>query len=117
MTPPIPPTAQPKAKRQKRAGRKKGTPNRATAAKAAAIAKTGITPLDYMLSVMRDGSQPSDMRLNAAKFAAPYVHPKLASIEHTGAGGAPLIPEANLDQAAFARRVAFLLAKGMSAAT
>jgi hypothetical protein len=35
-------------------GRTKGTPNRASAAKAAEIAASGLTPLDYMVGVMRE---------------------------------------------------------------
>lgn len=76
---------------KKTGGRKKGTPNRATAAKAAAIAESGLTPLDYMLEIMR-GQYPEDadaaqiiaweaMRLDAAKAAAPYVHPKLQPVD------------------------------------
>lgn len=68
----------------KTGGRKKGVPNKASAAKAAEIAATGKTPLEFMLDVMRDKSQPEDMRLDAAKAAAPYVHPKLSSIETSG---------------------------------
>lgn len=57
----------------------------------------GLTPLEYMLQVMR--TEPSDaldekgllqamtLRFEAAKAAAPYMHPKLASIEHTGKDG------------------------------
>jgi len=66
------------------AGRKKGTPNRATAAKVAEIAASGLTPLDFMLGVMRDEDRPFPDRLDAAKSAAPYVHPKLAAVEHSG---------------------------------
>jgi len=33
-----------------------------------------------MLSIMRDESQPREVRLDAAKSAAPYVHPRLASV-------------------------------------
>jgi len=62
-------------------GSRKGKPNKATAAKAAAIAETGVTPLDYLLDVMRNGEDPLQ-RMDAAKAAAPYVHPKLASIDH-----------------------------------
>lgn len=43
-----------------------------------------MTPLDYLLSVMRDTEQGDDARRDAAKAAAPYVHPKLASVELTG---------------------------------
>lgn len=68
----------------KTGGRQKGTPNKATAARAAEIAASGLTPLDYMLKVMRDEDEVLDVRLDAAKAAAPYVHPRLASIENTG---------------------------------
>jgi hypothetical protein len=63
------------------AGRKKGIPNRASAAREAAIAASGLTPLEYMLSTMRDERQPVALRLDMAKAAAPYVHPRLASVE------------------------------------
>jgi len=66
------------------AGRKKGSPNKATAAREAAIAATGVTPLDLMLSIMRDETQPQAVRLEMAKAAAPYVHPRFAAIEHRG---------------------------------
>ena len=63
------------------AGRKKGVPNRASAARQAAIAASGLTPLDYMLTTMRDETKPLALRLDMAKAAAPYVHPRLASME------------------------------------
>ena len=72
---------------RKTGGRMKGTPNKATAAKAAAIAETGLTPLDYMLQVMRDPLAEPARRLDAAKAAAPFVHPRLNSIEHSGPNG------------------------------
>jgi hypothetical protein len=49
-----------------------------------AIEASGLTPLDFMLAVMRDEQAPLDLRFEAAKSAAPYVHAKLASIEHGG---------------------------------
>jgi hypothetical protein len=79
--------------RAKTGGRVKGTPNKATAAKAAQIAASGLTPLDYLLSVMRDDKEHSDARRDAAKAAAPYVHPKLASVELKGDRDNPLIHE------------------------
>jgi hypothetical protein len=63
------------------AGRKKGIPNRASVAREAAIAASGLTPLEYMLSTMRDEGKPLELRLDMAKAAAPYVHPRLASVE------------------------------------
>jgi hypothetical protein len=68
---------------KKTGGRKKGVPNKATAAKAAEIAASGLTPLDFMLQKMRDEAADLATRMDAAKAAAPYVHPKLASIDHT----------------------------------
>lgn len=74
----------------KTGGRRKGTPNRATAAKASEIAASGETPLDYMLRVMRDPQQEHQRRDDMAKAVAPYVHPKLATVEHGGADGGPV---------------------------
>ena len=78
---------------ERRGGRRKGTPNRATAAKAAEIAASGMTPLDYMISVMRDETATRPERLEAAAKAAPYVHPRLSAIEYT----APAEPEEDVD--------------------
>lgn len=62
-------------------GRKPGSPNKKTAALQAAVADSGVTPLDYMLSVMRDEVNDPKDRLSAAVSAAPYVHAKLSSVE------------------------------------
>jgi len=70
------------AKGQKTGGRAKGTPNKITASKADEVAASGITPLDYMLEVLRDVGEENDRRQWAAQTAAPYVHPKLATIDH-----------------------------------
>lgn len=61
------------------AGRKAGTPNKASQARQAQVAATGETPLDYMLSVMRDEYASKERRDEMAKAAAPYVHPRLVS--------------------------------------
>jgi len=66
------------------AGRKPGSKNKASAAREKAIAESGLTPLEYMLSVMRNDETPRDVRLEAARSAAPYVHPRLNSVEHKG---------------------------------
>lgn len=34
-----------------------------------------------MLKLLRDEEMPRDVRLDAAKSAAPYVHPRLSAIE------------------------------------
>ncbi len=73
--------------KRENAGRKAGTPNKATAERQAEIAASGITPLDYMLQVLRDESKPLEDRMEAAKSAAPFVHPKLAAVELSGSLG------------------------------
>lgn len=69
------------------AGRKAGSPNKATQERQAEVAASGTTPLDYMLQVMRDETAEANRRDDMAKAAAPYVHPKLAAVEHTGKDG------------------------------
>lgn len=86
---------------KKTGGRKKGVPNRASTQRAVAIAESGLTPLEFMLRIMRDDMTPEDaspevikafaeLRFEAAKAAAPYVHPRLAAVEHTGKDGGPI---------------------------
>lgn len=45
---------------------------------------TGKTPLEYMLDVMRDENIDKRRRDQMAMAAAPYMHPRLAAIEHSG---------------------------------
>jgi len=72
------------------AGRKAGSLTTRTRELVEKARDAGLTPLDYMLSVMRDESFDMEKRLEAAKAAAPYMHPRLAAIEHTGADGGPI---------------------------
>jgi hypothetical protein len=69
---------------ERRGGRRKGTPNKATAAKEAAIAASGLTPLDFMLNALRDEENDFATRFEAAKSAAPYCHPKRAPVDGDG---------------------------------
>lgn len=75
---------------RKTGGRRKGTPNKATSEKSAEIAASGLTPLDFMLQVMRDETKPDGLRASMARDAAPYVHARLAAIELSGKGGGPV---------------------------
>ena len=79
-----------KPKRKKHGGRQKGTPNKASVRRQEIIAKDGITPLEFMLKVMRDEGEALEVRREMAKAAAPYVHPKLAAIEHKGDADNPI---------------------------
>jgi len=77
----------------KTGGRKKGVRNRRTRELLERIEASGITPLDYMLQVMRNTKAPLAIRFEAARQAAPYIHPKLAAIEHGSPDGGPHIVE------------------------
>ena len=66
---------------ERRGGRQKGTLNTRTREIAEAALADGMTPLDYLLTVMRDTKAEGAQRLDAAKAAAPYVHPRLSSVE------------------------------------
>ena len=68
-------------------GRKPGTRNKRTDEQAAAVAASGLTPLEYMLSVMRSEAADESKRLEAAKAAAPYVHARLNAVELSGSIG------------------------------
>jgi len=65
-------------------GRKKGTPNKKTQQFIEEARAGGIMPLDYMLSILRDETLEREVRLDAAKAAAPYVHAKLSATVVTG---------------------------------
>ncbi len=63
------------------AGRKPGSATTKTREIANAAAAAGLSPLEYMLQVMRDGRADDKRRDEMAKAAAPYVHPRLSSID------------------------------------
>jgi hypothetical protein len=64
------------------AGRKPGSGlAKIDAAARKAALESGITPLDYMLNVMRAEGSTDAQRMEAARGAAPYVHARLAHIE------------------------------------
>lgn len=63
------------------AGRKSGVPNKRTAETVAKVEASGLTPLEYLLGVMRDCMNDPKDRASAAVAAAPYVHAKLSSID------------------------------------
>jgi hypothetical protein len=62
-------------------GRKKSGTNRLDTKARQQAMESGITPLDYMLGVMRAEDGTKAEKMDAAKGAAPYVHARLAHIE------------------------------------
>lgn len=72
---------------RKGAGRKPGSATKKTREIADKAASEGITPLEFMLSVMRDENADRSERLDMAKAAAPYVHPRLSTVDAKLEGG------------------------------
>ena len=87
----------PKRRKVPGSGRKKGTKNNATIARETDIAESGMSPLDYMLTVMRDETAHSARRDRMAQAAAPFIHPKIQAIEKRDENH----PFASLDFSAF----------------
>jgi hypothetical protein len=63
---------------ERRGGRQRGTPNKSTVLKYAAISAASSgpnsSPLDFLLGLMWDPNLPADLRVEMAKSAAPFVH-------------------------------------------
>jgi hypothetical protein len=79
-----------------------------------AATKTGELPHEFLLRVLRgeaiDGEKPAfDKRIDAAKAAAPYFAPRLATATIQGPGGDPLVVQTT-DQAAIIAEIKALLA-------
>jgi hypothetical protein len=74
----------PRGGKREGAGRKAGAVTTRTREIADKAASEGLTPLEYMLQMLRDESASKDDRMWAAEKAAPFVHPKLAAVEHSG---------------------------------
>ena len=71
-------------RRQKTGGRQKGTPNKKTVERARVMADlhfSGKDPVTFFAEILRNESAPLELRFAAAKELAPFMHPKLASIE------------------------------------
>src|SRR6202048_1265176 len=68
---------------ERRGGRQRGTPNKKTAlrdsALAAAATNPDISPLDYLLGIVRDSNESSERRFKAAQTTLPFVHAKPGS--------------------------------------
>ena len=68
------------------AGRKPGSANVRTRETAERAAQEGITPLEVLLGAMREAWEENDKAKASgfAKEAAPYVHPRLQAVAHSG---------------------------------
>src|SRR5262252_3910816 len=79
--------------RRNGSGRKKGAATKKTRAVADADSAKGlIEPLQVLLEVMRRHYDAGrfDEAAEIARHAAPYKHPRLSAVQHTGKGGDPI---------------------------
>ena len=81
-------------------GRPKGARSKTTLEREAKLAASGMLPLDFFLAMLRDETikvggkdyEPTMAdRMWAAEKAAPYIHPKLASLRHSGDDDQPIV--------------------------
>jgi hypothetical protein len=61
----------------KTGGRKRGSLNKKTILRAQTAENQGLSPLEFLLSVVRDETKDIAVPLDAAKCAAPYIHARL----------------------------------------
>jgi hypothetical protein len=97
-------------KRPPGAGRRRGSRNKRNLEIERRVAATGKTPLEVMLEAMRSYYEAGDIdkAVAFAKDAAPYVHPRMASIDVGGKPGAPPIETKDVSNVELARRIAFI---------
>lgn len=97
---------------ERRGGRQQGAANQRTREIADRATREGITPLEYMLAVLRDPKASKERRDWAAEKAAPYMHPRLQAIQHSGPDGGP-IETKDVSDLEVGRRLAYLLEKAV----
>lgn len=66
------------------AGRKPGSSTKLNEDARQKALEGGISPLEYMLQQLRDEENTKEVRMDAAKASAPYLHARLAAVEHSG---------------------------------
>ncbi len=92
-------------------GRPAGAATKKTREIADRAAAEGITPLEYMLKVMRNPKADVERRDDMAKAAARFVHPTLSAIAI--APPAPPLPGGQTSLLDAARKLAFVLRAGV----
>lgn len=107
----------------KTGGRQKGAVEKIK--REAMLAAQGITPLDYLMALVRAETEPGldpaiarareTLRFEAAKAAAPYVHARLQAVTLGGDPENPLTVENRHSELDEARHLAFMLSKAVKA--
>jgi len=66
------------------AGRKSKTRELLIERSRLSVVNADVTPLEYLMTILADANNDTELRFKAAVAAAPYVHPRLNAIEHSG---------------------------------
>jgi hypothetical protein len=69
---------------RKTSASKTGSGVRVTSAARKKATAGDLSPVDYMLAILRDETQSRGDRMDAAKAAAPYLHARLSGVKHSG---------------------------------
>ena len=62
-------------------GRPRGARNIRSEETAKQIQESGLTPLEYLMGIVRDENAPRKDRIECARAAAPFVHARLSAVE------------------------------------
>ena len=76
---------------EKRGGRTKGTPNKATADVVARLAELGCDPIEGMALIALDETNPPELRGKMFAELAGYVAPKRKAVEHSTEPGTVML--------------------------
>jgi hypothetical protein len=90
----------PRGGRRAGAGRKPGAAAVKTREAANLILASGITPLGYFQGLLEGTMAFDQVKFEAAKAAAPFVHARLAAVEHSGQIGVKRASEVTDDELA-----------------
>jgi hypothetical protein len=90
----------PRGGRRPGSGRKPGAAIKKTRAAAELILASGTTPLGYFQGLLEGTMAFDEVKFEAAKAAAPYVHARLAAVEHSGHIGVKRASEVSDDELA-----------------
>jgi hypothetical protein len=77
--------------RPSNAGRRAGTPNRASSDFREKVLRSGLSPVDFLCQTFRDPEQPMHVRVDAAKSIIPYIYPKLSNVDVRSGDGQPMV--------------------------
>ncbi len=79
-----PGAGRPRGAKNKGATLTKNTPSRLERIKARALEDGKILPLDWFMGVLNDPDATDDERTEAARYGAPYLHPRLEAVAFQG---------------------------------